>query len=394
MGSMITLGIEKMEIEWGKNNFYNDHSSLFQRTDFKDVPYYYADNIVEYKKGFSKNLGCIKKRLDLLGYSLHNIEDMFNKELQYQNRLDSTDLQIDFKDFYDIVYRIDISKIDMASETYEGVFDLGEYVRDCVLNEIYELGKIFSSEIDFASTFLENLSPYIILRILSENKINQEFNLIWRVADVIENGWILKEDIMPALTAKEKILVVTEGSSDTDIIRKSINLLHADISDFFNFIDMGENYPFTGTGNLKNFIKGLAKIDISNNILVILDNDTAGLSVLKDIRNITLPQNLKVISLPDHPDFNKFMCKGPQGISYENINGKAVSIECFLDHKVINKDVFVRWTAFNEKLHQYQGNIEPKKELIHSFHTNYCTDYDFSKIVYLIDYILDRWISG
>ena len=29
MGSMITLGIGKMEIDWGKNNIFNNHSCLF-----------------------------------------------------------------------------------------------------------------------------------------------------------------------------------------------------------------------------------------------------------------------------------------------------------------------------------------------------------------------------
>ncbi len=31
MGSMITLGIGKMELEWGKNNMFNNHSCLFQK---------------------------------------------------------------------------------------------------------------------------------------------------------------------------------------------------------------------------------------------------------------------------------------------------------------------------------------------------------------------------
>ena len=56
MGSMITLGIGKMEIDWGKNNVINNHSCLFQKEDFKKTPYYYANNEVEYKKGFSKNI--------------------------------------------------------------------------------------------------------------------------------------------------------------------------------------------------------------------------------------------------------------------------------------------------------------------------------------------------
>lgn len=393
MGSMITLGIGKMEIDWGKNNIFNNHSCLFQKEDLKIIPYYYANNEVEYKNGFSKNIKSIKRRLNLLGYNLNQIEDMFNEELGYVNQLYETSLPIKFNDYYNVLKNININNIDMTSEEYEYEYDLGEYVRKCVMGEIKELVKISDDDVYTISAFLENLSPYITLRILSENKNNLDLDLIWRVSDVVENGWILEKDIIPQLTTKEKILIVTEGSSDTDIIQKCINLLYDDISDFFEFIDMEQNYPFTGTGNLKNFIKGLSKISILNNILVILDNDTAGLSVYNDIKEIILPKNLKVITLPNHVEFDNFKCKGPQGDSLENINGKAVSIECFLDHNLIDENIYVRWTGFNDKLTQYQGNIEPKNLLVQSFHQHYNQKYDFSKMKYLIDYILESWIS-
>lgn len=393
MSSMITLGIGKMEIDWGKNNVFKNYSCLFQKEDLKKIPYYYANNEVEYKKGFSKNIKSIKRRLDLLGYNLNQIENIFNEELEYVNQLYKTSLPIKFNDYYNILKSININNIDMTSDEYDCDYDLGEYVRKCVMSEIQELVKICDDDIYTISEFLENLSPYITLRILSENKNNLDLDLIWRVSDIVENGWILEKDIIPQLTTKDKILVVTEGSSDTDIIQKCINLLYNDISDFFEFIDMEHNYPFTGTGNLKNFIKGLSKISILNNILVILDNDTAGLAVYNDIKEINLPKNLKVIKLPNYVDFDNFKCKGPQGDSLENINGKAVSIECFLDHNLIDEDIYVRWTGFNDKLTQYQGNIEPKNLLLKLFHKHCNQEYDFSKMKYLIDYILESWIS-
>lgn len=36
MGSIITLGIKKMDIDWGKNNYFNNHSILFQKNDFDE----------------------------------------------------------------------------------------------------------------------------------------------------------------------------------------------------------------------------------------------------------------------------------------------------------------------------------------------------------------------
>lgn len=389
---MIRLGIERMEIDWRKNNFCDDHSCLFQKDDSEIVPYYYANDEVKYKKGFLKNINSIKRRLNLLGYTLNKIENMFNEEVDYFNQLYNMSLPINFNDYYNVIININIKNIDMTSDEYERDYDLGEYVRKCVIIEIPELKKIFNDASYMIGEFLENLSPYITLRILSENKNNLDLNLIWRTVDVIEHGGLLEEDITPKLTSENKILIVTEGSTDTIIIQKCIDLLYNDISDFFDYIDMEKNYPFTGTGNLKNFIKGLAKINILNNILVILDNDTAGYSVYKDIDKIVLPKNLKVITLPNHIDFDNFKCKGPQGDSYENINRKAVSIECFLDYSLINEDVYVRWTGFDKNLVQYQGNIEPKDLLIKSFHKYSNREYNYDKMKYLIDYILESWI--
>lgn len=389
MGSMITLGIGKMELDWGKNNVFNDHSCLFQKEDIKIVPYYYSDNEIEYKEGFSKNIMSVRRRLDLLGYSLYEIEELFNEELAMFKQLCSSSTPITFHDFYNTVINVDIQNINMASDEYDSDYDLGEYVRKCVIHEIKDLSSFPYYDAYDIGYFLENLDPYITLRILSENKNNHNLDVIWRFKDVVENGWNLEEDIIPKLTTQEKILIVTEGSSDTDIIKKSINRLYSDIADFFDFIDMEQNYPFTGTGNLKNFVKGLSKINILNKILVILDNDTAGISVYNDIKTIDLPNNLNVITLPNYKDFDNFKCKGPQGDSLENINGKAVSIECFLDHSSIDDEIYVRWTSFNDKLIQYQGNIEPKNLLIKSFHQYYKQEYDFTKLKYLVDYILE-----
>ena len=389
MGSMITLGIGKMELDWGKNNVFNDHSCLFQKEDIKIVPYYYSDNEIEYKEGFSKNIMSVRRRLDLLGYSLYEIEELFNEESAMFKQLCSSSTPITFHDFYNTVINVDIQNINMASDEYDSDYDLGEYVRKCVIHEIKDLSNFPYYDAYDIGYFLENLDPYITLRILSENKNNHNLDVIWRFKDVVEDGWNLEEDIIPKLTTQEKILIVTEGSSDTDIIKKSINRLYSDIADFFDFIDMEQNYPFTGTGNLKNFVKGLSKINILNKILVILDNDTAGISVYNDIKTIDLPNNLKVITLPNYKDFDNFKCKGPQGDSLENINGKAVSIECFLDHSSIDDEIYVRWTSFNDKLIQYQGNIEPKNLLIKSFHQYYKQEYDFTKLKYLVDYILE-----
>jgi hypothetical protein len=42
MGSMIHLAVGRLEIDWGKNTGFTDHSPLFQPSDLTQVPYYYV----------------------------------------------------------------------------------------------------------------------------------------------------------------------------------------------------------------------------------------------------------------------------------------------------------------------------------------------------------------
>jgi hypothetical protein len=40
---MIYLSVGRLEIDWGKNFGFTDHSALFQSSDIAQVPYYYVD---------------------------------------------------------------------------------------------------------------------------------------------------------------------------------------------------------------------------------------------------------------------------------------------------------------------------------------------------------------
>ena len=66
MGSMITLGIGRMEIDGGGgDNSFRDHSILFKISDVKLIPYYYVDMdsdepIIEMKEGYARKLSSIK----------------------------------------------------------------------------------------------------------------------------------------------------------------------------------------------------------------------------------------------------------------------------------------------------------------------------------------------
>lgn len=406
MESVITLGINKMEIDWGKNNYFNNHSALFQKDDFEqNIPYYIIDNddevIIEYRKGAKKKLKDVKDRLELMGYDLKRTEEKYNEMVKEYNFFSEGLMTLNFEQFKKFIISIDTKKVNhifSAIEDIENGYDLGEYFRKCIMgdNEIaIKMQENIHEQLYLIGEFFENIDPYIILRLLAENKSNLESYIEWRYNEIIENGWSRKEDIIKELEEKNKILIVTEGSTDSFILKKTIDVLYPNISDFFEFIDMKENYPFTGVGNLKNFCNGLSKINIQNNIIALFDNDTAGLEIYNSIKKIKKPSNLVFCHLPEYEEFEQFETIGPFGNQKNNINGRAVSIECFLDLSSINQVPIIRWKNYNEKMSEYQGALENKDEYTKQFKKSNLKDGDYNcdKLRFLVDYIIKIWID-
>lgn len=396
MGSMITLGIDKFEIDWGKNHSFSDHSALFLPSDVDLIPYYYADGIVEQKEGLARKLSSIKRRLDLLGYSPRTLARKYEEHL-HEIPDYYPDVPISFEQFQSVVSSIDLEKVSLDPEL--GDYDLGEFVSRYVFRDP-EVRRHFPSDVEIdtdVGTIFENLDPYITLRLLAENEKNADRFVQWRYADVVDGGWADRSEVVTPLSDTSKILVVTEGSSDSFIIERAIASLCPDIADFFHFVDMEEHYPFTGTGNLFRFCQGLSRIKIKNNVLVLFDNDATGVEKFEQARKLNRPKNMHICRLPDHEFFRSFKTVGPNGASKEDINGSAVAIECFLDLSTINEtDNFVRWTSYNRELQRYQGEIEGKDGLVRAFKKANLTDgrYETSRLKFLLDHLVSEWVEN
>ena len=55
---------------------------------------------------------------------------------------------------------------------------------------------------------------------------------------------------------ESKFLIVTEGSSDFNILKTALPLVARDVADFFNFVDMKDNYPFRWHRQPGEFLQG------------------------------------------------------------------------------------------------------------------------------------------
>jgi len=301
-----------------------------------------------------------------------------------------------FEEFRNLLISIDISEVSLG-DGLDGDYDLGEFVSRNLFRDP-EISKYIPDKTKLSrdlGTFFENIDPYLTLRILAENERNLDYFVEWRCLDT---EYARKEDneaFIP-LDDTSKILVVTEGSSDSFILKRALEKLRPSIADFFYFVDMEEHYPFTGTGSLFKFCQGLSRIRIQNNVLIIFDNDAAGVEKLQQSQALEKPSNMHFCRLPDHDMFSSFKTIGPNGVVCADINGSAVAIECFLDlQKIEERDQYIRWTSYNRRLQRYQGEIEGKDKLVKAFKKANLTDgsFDTSMLELLLDHLANEWIN-
>jgi hypothetical protein len=210
----------------------------------------------------------------------------------------------------------------------------------------------------------------------------------WQFNDVAEGGWAKRSEFVCPLVPSNRFLIVTEGSSDAHVLRHAFRLLRPHIADFFHYVDMQEGYPFTGTGNVFRFVQGLISIAVQNNIVVLYDNDAEGCAGYSRTQELNIPENMRVLRLPDMPRFKTFRTAGPNGESSSDINGRAVAIECYLD---LGARPLVRWSSYNAKQEIYQGELVSKEDYTKEFlrQRERVDGYDYSGIEAVLDMLVD-----
>jgi hypothetical protein len=396
MGSYVSLDIGRLQVDWGKNFAFANHSCLFLKTDFTKATYYYADDVREVQPAYVRKLGDMIRRLELLGHTMGACRRWY-EEMAREAQLESPHVDLSFERFCRAVQSVDLSRSKYDTPPGDAVDEVRimewsdlaiALLRRPGCSEIAEALSAVAAVNDM--TLLDAISPYAILRILAEDASKLDAEVVWRFEDIVVGGYVSRAELFETLSDEQRQLVVTEGSSDSSILRASLPLVATEVADFFDFVDMKENYPFTGTGNLVNFCKGLAKIRVRNRILVVLDNDTAGREAEQKLRSLALPENIRVLVLPELEEMRRFPTLGPSGSAIEDVNGRAVAIECFLDLRFGAAGTpAVRWTGYNTALNAYQGELVAKDRYVHGFFESHGeSGYDLRKLAYLWTEIL------
>lgn len=396
MGSEIRLAVGNLEVDWGKNLNFRDHCPLFQTSDFSEGEYFYIDGrgqrVSETRPVLRKPLRYVLPRLELLGYTLPSVAEEYEELRKEYERLEEPFHKVPEVSANTVIAALNGVDLNALPSEYSSDYFFGEFFREEILARVdFKQFLRSRAEESFFSEIMENFHPWAVLRMLGEKPANLDLSVTWYFADVVEEGWVDSRQFVPELPRRRSFLLVTEGSTDAKVLRKAFDLLRPEIADFFYFVDMEEGYPFTGTGNLANFCKGLVSIGILNNTLIIFDNDAEGHYKANQLLSLKRPPNMRVMRLPDLPEFESFETLGPNGTSHENINGRAASIETYLDLRWKNSSTAtVRWSAYNEKTNCYQGVFIDKEKYLRSFLDLRTMEprYDFRKVQAILDEII------
>lgn len=422
MGTEIGLDFAEVAIDWSKNAMGTDHGSLFQEKDRKrlkdrDVDYerdYEPDeikNIAASEMGFSRSLEDMLPRLDLLGFTKTRASREYSQAIEIIQEVGEFDAQgevldereiMPFEEFCAFAAKYAVRKLNnKMPQVGAGRFEQrirGRFADKALTERLpYQNPLVDSySERSFYVSLINIIHPYSVLRILAENSTNRKTDVVWQYGPLCQAGWAAEEDFIADARRNETFLIATEGSSDIHILRHALQLLRPEISDFFRFIDVSGSHPFSGTGSLANFAVGLAKIDVHNQVVFLFDNDAEGNEACEKVKALKLPTNMRSILLPNLNAFRRFPALGPNGLKKADINGKAASIECYLDlsHSK-GQEPHVLWTNYKSNSKIYQGALVDKERFMKEFLRQTVSDitagrYDVSKITAVLNRLIEE----
>lgn len=387
MGTSINLTIADLSIDYAKNEMGSDHGPLFQEEDRQrrrsdQINYdYYKQNSEEdlpsHEASFARPLSRILPRLTLLGFTINSArfeyEELVRKELELNAYVAPNETPVDFMSFDEYCSFVCVHPLSELDDTYIECNETSKgrfRSMDAEISRIpnVESWDLFWSERSYFGSVVCVLSPYSMLQVFGQSKLNANAEVVWQYGPIVNSGWVALQEFKPLARRSQKILVVTEGSSDARVIKHALDLLSPDIQDFFCFVDLEGSHPFWGTGNLVKFAEGLLRIDVQNQIIFILDNDAEGLDAHKRLTQLNLPTNMRVTALPELDEFSKFPTRGPEGIIFCDINKRAAAIECYLDLNLPNcENAHIQWSNYKKESATWQGALENKDSYMRYF---------------------------
>lgn len=232
--------------------------------------------------------------------------------------------------------------------------------------------------------------------------IDGDKNLIFDFTDLYEYSDEISGSIEAYKNNSGRPIIITEGTTDVEFLENSIAILYPYLSRYIRFLET-DFKPETNADAILKMAKNFASAGMSENMLFILDNDTAGTAAIASFgasARRQLPSNFCITQYPEVDLLNNYPTKGPQGDSNLNVNGRSGSIELYLGRDSLTDregNLFpIQWKGFNEKVNAYQGEVLNKHAIQVAFRSKYrkvlsskTVDANWVEMTALIEHIIE-----
>jgi hypothetical protein len=349
--------------------FANEDFYLRQIKDAHDVV---RKNALEWYEDETRTIGYllapvakVRRRMHVQGFSADNVLALWNREypkhialleeMRDKHGIEGlhTDIfeqkGLSFKEWLDrakklptkhLMWRAGVSEFELTDPLAGLALEIDHSDHNVLWTEIGSYAEDFDPELSFH----ENFS-----RANSFEDIDQKF-----------------------ITTTHNVLILTEGKSDTKILKTAMNALYPEYEDLFQFADFDEFRIEGSASMLTKMVKTFAGVNIEQPIIALFDNDAAGRAEFEHLGAIgALPKNIKTMLLPNIEIAQSYPTIGPEGQRIMDINGSACSIELFLgrDSLVDQNERLqpVVWSGFHKQARRYQGAIENKEHVVKRF---------------------------
>jgi hypothetical protein len=276
MGTSIELKVSGVSLDYAKNNMGNDYGYLFQESDLArrpcdgiDYDYYRNhpeedDDLAESELAFVRPLARVTPRLFVLGHTLESARAEYEAVVAEAASISEADAPnakfLDFGEFCALANLFPLAGlaneyIDYDTEERATVAQgrFAAHAASFARVPWTENSDSYWSEASFLAAKLGILSAPSMLLIFSLNPENSDAEVMWQFGNIVNAGWVERSSFAAGAQRTHAILVATEGASDARILRRGLDLLRPDVTDFFSFIDGEERHHFWSTGNLVRF---------------------------------------------------------------------------------------------------------------------------------------------
>ncbi|MCF7843673.1 hypothetical protein K9M47_02115 [Candidatus Gracilibacteria bacterium] len=388
MGSYCYLKLGDFSLISSKSQVEPESMLIFREADKKvyeidngpDEP---PERVYEY----SNTANNIKERLNVMGHTMTKVEESFGllRILELKRLKEYID-----EDAFGMAEKYEFQKKILEESTFQEFVEACKIIRIndftyfclredgiCKRKHKHEFSEILKYILELSQDdgrflgFL-NLDLYdeflIFLHTCPDNEIVK-----MDISDLVNGGWYDHDDevcnysinlLKRSHYMSEKIILLTEGSSDRHILESTLHLLFPHLSDYYSFMNFETSNASGGASSLVSTIKSFTGSGITNRIIAIFDNDTAGKNAIKTLEKTVIPQNIKVMQYPDIELAEKYPTIGPSGNELLNVNGRAAGIEIYLGKESLldsnNELIPVQWKGYDTTLKQYQGEIIDK----------------------------------